>query len=360
MSSMALVIGINEYPADTKLKALEGAVADAADFADWALDPTGGNVPPENMYFWTHPAPIAPEPNLAQFLQNPNPWPFVGPDFNAAPEAMQIIRCVGRLAERCVDEDIERMYVFFAGHGAQTRPEDVTRDPQNCFIAGNFAMDMPAMGLVGCDDLRRYLVKFGPTELIMFFDCCREVLSVKVGIPATPYNNENNLGYHKRLGIGRAAQDACVAYEIPATAEGPARGAFSKLLVGGLRVHRVNGKLTLSDLESYVSTAIGGLMTPPNSQYPDFIERPKPPALILAEGAPIGGNIEVRLKFTSLLPGTAFELRDELDMLISTANVAPNGNIFTLPFGAYSVNAVGDKVGITFSHLGPGASDVTL
>ncbi|MGL3111670.1 hypothetical protein [Bradyrhizobium sp. BR 1432] len=43
MNACALVVGINNYQ-KPGIPTLFGAVADAADFADWALDPAGGNV----------------------------------------------------------------------------------------------------------------------------------------------------------------------------------------------------------------------------------------------------------------------------------------------------------------------------
>ena len=78
MTSWAIVVGINEYPG-SGLGPLKGAVADACDFADWALDPTGGNVAPERLYFWTYPWPDADpdRPHLAQYLAGDRPaWTF--------------------------------------------------------------------------------------------------------------------------------------------------------------------------------------------------------------------------------------------------------------------------------------------
>ena len=73
MNACAIVIGINDYQ-KPGIPNLFGAVGDAADFADWALDPGGGNVRPEHMYFWTSPAPAAPSARLAAFLANPTVW----------------------------------------------------------------------------------------------------------------------------------------------------------------------------------------------------------------------------------------------------------------------------------------------
>lgn len=360
MTSVALIVGIDVYPSDTKMTALHGAVADAADFADWALNPAGGNVAPEDLYLWTHPEPVNPGPNLRTFMLNPTRWPLVGPEFGQAPKAIDIIRCIAKLAEKCGDIDAERLYVFFAGHGAQTRPDDHTEDPQNCFIAADFAADMPAVGLVGCDDLRRYLVRVGPRELVLFFDCCRNALPLKVGRPPSPYNKTNEEGVHERLAVGRAAQDACVAYEIPMDTPKPNRGAFSKLLVGGLREHRVNGRLTLHDLEEYVTAGIADLVKPPNSQFPDFIEKPKPPAIVLVSGPPLIGALDLRLTFATVALGGRIEIRDVNNTIVIASTITARTHTYPLPIGSYSVDFPDDGRSEVFNHLGPGVTDVEI
>ena len=46
IKSWALVVGINHYPERAGQTPLQGAVADAVDFADWALSDNGGAVSP--------------------------------------------------------------------------------------------------------------------------------------------------------------------------------------------------------------------------------------------------------------------------------------------------------------------------
>ncbi|WP_426127919.1 caspase family protein [Pararhizobium sp. PWRC1-1] len=359
MNALALIVGIDVYPENTKMAKLQGAVADAADFADWALNPAGGNVAPENLFFWTYPPPVAPGPHLAAYMTAPTRWPYVGPDFSRAPQAMEIVRTVPWLADKSVAAEADRIYVFLAGHGGQTRADDVDEDPQNCFIAADFAVDMPAVGLVACDDLRRYLIKAGPAELILFFDCCRNAMPLKVGKPPCPYNRISPRGHHRRLGVGRAAQDACVAYETLPGAANAIRGAFSKLLVGGLREHRVDGRLTLRDLEEYVSAGINGLVSP-KVQYPDFLEKPRPPAIILSVGPPLSATVSLNLNFVNIAEGTQFEIRDQFDALVQVGTVSAARQTYALPIGSYSIDTADGATLNVFHHLGPGETDVVI
>src|ERR1700754_464686 len=114
MSTCALIIGINTYN-KPRIPTLFGAVADAADFADWALDPAGGNVSADRLYFWTSPAPIAPSARLHTFLANPTPWRGgTVPDFSRPPRADEIVRTALEMAQTLPSAapPISRIYVF--------------------------------------------------------------------------------------------------------------------------------------------------------------------------------------------------------------------------------------------------------
>lgn len=359
MTSWALVVGINEYPERSKLSKLFGAVADAADFADWVLDPAGGNVQPDHLYFWTHPAPVTMGGHLQQFMQNPTPWPLVGPDFGKAPEANEIMHCVQKFAEKSVQEGAQRLYVFFAGHGAQTLPDGYAEDAQNCFMAGDFLAEMQQVGLVSCDDLKRFLARIGPAELILFFDCCRNTLPLKVMRPASVYSRTTDLRLHRRLGLGRAAQDEHVAFEVPIGHPTPTRGAFSQLLVGALRNHRVNGQLTFNQLDAYVTAGMADLVRPA-VQVPDFTEKPKPPAIVLVAGQGGQGIADLRLTFSIVPPGTSFLVVDAEANTVAADIVAAGGHDYTLPIGIYSVELQDGSVLKMFHLQGPGQTHVEI
>jgi uncharacterized caspase-like protein len=357
MVAWAFVIGINDYPAETKQKPLNGAVADAADFASWALDPAGGQVAPANLYFWTCPKPAKPPANFQPFLANPTAWPFVGPKFDRPPTAAEINHAIAHLAKQAVQDGATRFYVFFAGHGVQTAPQSFQEDPQSCFVAGDFLPDMPAIGLVPCDDLRRMLCSQGPAEIILFLDCCRNSLPLKVPRPAAPFNVLAPNGLHERCGIGRAAQGASVAYEVPLAQ--PQRGAFTQMLVFGLREFRVNGSLTLRDLDDYVTAALAD-MVKPLTQTPDFDEKPRPPALLLAQGPPMGTSVEVEIDFGQVAPGTQLNLVDSEANLIESIPAAAVPVVRFLRIGSYALETSEGEVLAAFNVTGPSKTHVQL
>lgn len=271
MKCWAIVVGINEYPPLAKQEALKGAVADACDFADWVLDPTGGNVPPECLFFWTYPWPVAPQGRLHSYLEGGPPdaqqsfppkwWSNVdsglaAPNKQRAPSALEITTTIedlgrvlrGQALDRA-DKETRRVYVFLAGHGI--RAKTVDRSEETCFLAGDFrpAAGNLVAGLVPCDSFRRALLNDRFSEAILFTDCCRkqtarsslvaQVVSDYSGQPTEPHS------------IAYAAQDDDLAHETTTT---PVRGAFSSALMRGLRTHRASAanELYAAPLKQYV------------------------------------------------------------------------------------------------------------
>jgi hypothetical protein len=357
MTAWAFVVGINDYPADTTLRKLHGAVADAAEFADWALHPDGGGVAPGDLYFWTYPAPATPSKRLKQFLDDPTPWPQFKPDFSRAPTTGELITSIGLIAPRALRAGAERLYVFFAGHGFQTKQTSLSEDPQTCFVGGDYHPDVAAAGLIPCDDMYRMLVQQGPPEIVLFLDACRNDASARVARPNGLWNISNPSGKHRRAAVGRAAQYQHVAWEVPHNA--PVRGAFSTLLVSGLRGHRVNGQLTLESLEEYVAAGIANLVSP-QTQYPDFEERPKPRQMVLAAGPPLDIDASVVISFGQGSVGKAFLLvggPQDIRMPI-VGSATPQS--LPLPPGAYILETDTDQELKKFIHLAQEATNVDI
>lgn len=263
MGSWAIVVGINEYPPLAKQEALHGAVADACDFADWALDPAGGNVAQECLFFWTYPWPAAPQGRLQAYIAGgPPEWYNVdlgsaAPDQTRAPNAFEItttIESVGRTLRAQAMEDgnaeTRRVFVFLAGHGI--RAKTVDRSEETCFLAGDFRPinnGNLAAGLVPCDSFRRALLNDRFNEAILFTDCCRKqtARSTLMAQPVSDYSGQPTESHS----IAYAAQDDMLAHE---TAQQPVRGAFSSVLMRGLRTHRTGAlsELYAAPLKQYV------------------------------------------------------------------------------------------------------------
>lgn len=355
-TSWAIVLGINEYGPLAGLRPLAGAVADAVDFADWLLDQDGGNVAPENLFFWTHPAPSEQEltPRMAAFLQKPTPWPLEGPNFGAVPNVGPLVSNISQINAKAVAGGCDRLYVFLAGHGGRTSAQSIAEEPQNCFVTGDFIKGVEAAGLLNCDDMKRFLISQGPSEIIVFLDCCRNDLPLRILRPGTLFANLEPTGLNMRRCTGRAAQEDAVAYEVPI---GPLqRGAFTQLLTVGLREIRDDGHLTLRKLEEFVTGGLAVVVKPPKEQVPDFEERPKPPNLILVAGPPAG-------KLSNLTVHPAGEGPIELvakdETVIQTINPVEGPVSIPLALGSYTLER-GGTVLKAFTHVGPGTPDVVL
>lgn len=358
MTSWAFVVGINQYRPESKLPPLAGAVADAAEFAEWALHPEGGGVAPEHLFLWTCPAPppAASRPLLNAFVANPTTWLQTPPDFGRAPGMQEICLGLSLVAEKALQDGAQRLYVYFAGHGFQTRQRSYEEPAQTCFVAGDYDPRIAAAGLVPCDDMARMLKVVGPPEIVIFVDACRSEASPRVAKPPSPWNIYPDRGQNLRLCTARAAQEQMVAYEVPH--DNPTRGAFSLLLVNGLATFRPNGRLTLRDLETFIAEGIGDLVKP-RDQYPDFDERPKPWRLVLTEGASIYPPAEVVITVAntfanglSLIGGPDQERR-------SIPGAAGTHRLSAHP-GNYVIETPEGQELVTFSHLGPGDTDVAL
>jgi len=359
MNSCALIVGINEYPVESGMSRLYGAVADAADFADWALDPSGGAVPPQRLFFWTYPDPAAPSAHLANYLLAPTPWKMAGtPVRTRPPNFRDITDTAYKLTQDFAKNGIERIYVFFAGHGVQTVSLDVQRDPQICFITNDFVPGPPTNGLVPCDDLRRGLLAQGLSEVVMFLDCCRTPMNFNETAPALGF--PTSLVPDAPYGVGRAAKRGAKSFEAPEAA--PTRGAFSQVLVEGLRRRRNDqNQLTLNDLENYVCTGVERILGN-GKQHPQFEIEPRNPPYYLLTGPATTLSLPIVVTFRTLAPGSLVQL------------TAHNGQLLDGPFAAgqaavtlqaeagtiYSLESPDHTFIKTFKHDGPGATHVEL
>jgi hypothetical protein len=331
-------------------------VADAAEVVDWLLDPHGGGVQLGDLLFWTHPKADSESTAVRSYLENPTPWPSGPPDFARPPRAFEIKLAANELAKSARNANIDRLYVFFAGHGVQTNPLPYDVEPQNCFVAGDYAPSLRSESLVPCEDLRRGMMRIGPAEVVLFVDCCRNELPITVPAPALGWDQFPNNGVNIRCGIGLAADPGFVAYETPI--KNPTRGAFSKLLVCGLRNLRSKGVLTADQLEAYLLSGINALVAP-NDQRPsvDVIPKRERVKLVLAQGPALGPLPELVIDLSKLAAGTRVVLRDPDLNVLQTLTADAEPKKFPAPIGGYSLDTPTGPIAI--NHLGPDPTNVT-
>ena len=360
MPSWAIIVGINRYPPLAQQPRLQGAVADACDFADWALDPQGGNVAPDRMFLWTYPWPTQASNRLQSFLAAPQPlWDNEATDWAAPrktrpPRAMEIVQTaqrVGRTAFEAAfvagDDEPRRIYVFLAGHGLRAK-EIGNNSEQTCFVAGDFRplSSNNVQGLVACESLRKALLTDRFNEAIVFLDCCRLKTS-RLAMTAMAITDYSNDPVGVSWGVGNAAQDGAVAYE---TIGAPVRGAFTKTLTEGLRTCRddATNELHVERLSKFVQDNIGSHTAA--GQSPSFLYVPNPPGPVIVSGAVAPAQVKPpspgpAVRMANLPAGTQVVLKDGNNIPVAgvgplVAGAAP----VVLPLladGLYSLEVVG-------------------
>lgn len=325
MKSWAIVVGINTYPPLAQQGLLQGAAADAWDFADWALDQYGGAVREDRLYFWTRPWPMAAQvrkmQNLKKYLGGGPPadeaglaWPplwysvnqgLSAPKRGRAPTALEItatMETIGRKARAKAlendDQETRRVYVFLAGHGI--RALTFGRGQETCFLADDYRVLNGNLvgGLIPCESFRKALIQDRFDEAILFTDCCRSQ-TTRTGLIAQPVSDYDGdpIAPHS---IAYAAQDNMLAHE---TTPPNVRGAFSSALMRGLRTHRTGANSTLhaAPLKQYVLDNIRDFtnsgQTPSMSFHPNDQDGP-----LIVQGPPAAGAAVGRVLDVSALP----------------------------------------------------------
>lgn len=357
MKARAFIVGVNAYPELSQQRTLSGAVADAADFADWALDPNGGGVQPEHLYFWTYPPPDNPSGALAAATDGARAWPEANrPDFAVPPNAAHIKRGVFAAArEAAAGDEEERLYVFLAGHGVQVKKISYDQDPQNCFVAADYVPGS-ADGLIPLDDLRRACESQGPHQVIFFFDCCRNHLMPTAARPTLGLNEYVDNGINSQWMIGSAAKNGAFAYETPAHA--PERGAFSKMFIQGLRQFRCDNRLTLEELKNFVRSGVADLVHP-KSQIPQFGVKDDQTSFVIIDGPPIGDPPNLNIQFT-VPPDTEVQIADAEARPVQTVICQGHDEIVCLPVGQYFLESRALEKSVTVKHFGPEDTHVTF
>lgn len=349
------MVGINRYPGSTGMPELKGAVADAVDFAEWALDDAGGAVAPADMYFWTWPPPEGPPPRLAAFLAAPTPWPN-GDPATAAPTDAEITQSIFEAMTQVEARGLRRVYIFLAGHGMEVDRQLTTEPPETCFMAGNYRPRFAA-GLIACDGLQQALLRFGTAEVVLFLDCCRSDINPTFERPVLGWPNQF-ADRNEWMAAGRAAKSKQKALEV-ASGTGM-RGAFSQLLTFALRHLRFDDILTAQQLENYVHSRIA-MVVAPKRQTPEFTFKPQFPEIVLVQGPPPAPELRVRIEFLGANQNRVAYLKDAELQVVATMDPSPEEWSSLLPLGKYSLEFEGDaEHAVTISHLGPGDHDVAI
>jgi hypothetical protein len=233
----AIVVGIKRYPF---LEDLEGPENDAKAMIEWLKDPSGGNVP-ENQI---HPV------TSSDFEDKPRP----GTD-----DVYDAFAPVIKLAEeRDPAPAGRRLYIFMAGHGFGPAMREASLLMANA-QARAFGHNVSGGKIADHFGQAGYF-----EEVVLLMDCCREPnAAAQEGL--LPWDKpEGNGGQETRWLYGFATGYSSTAREKPI--DGQTRGLFTVAVLEALR----SGAGTSSELRNLVKTRMIELMDPDDYQNPHF------------------------------------------------------------------------------------------
>jgi hypothetical protein len=218
VSDRALLVGCDAYP---RLPGgnLRAAVRDTLSVRDWLLRNSGGGLARRDV-------------TLLASCSDQGAQVAAG-DVDGPASRVELARAVAELVN---GPEMNRLYVYFAGHGCRTDPLNPLRS-RDAILLTDFTPDDPAMASVGVEDLRIRLTMAPFREVVLIVDACRNL----------PFLEPFELG-----GLGRdlppragGSGGASRVYVLQATApgetaagtehDGELRGVVSRALTEGLR-----------------------------------------------------------------------------------------------------------------------------
>jgi len=241
----AVCVGIDLYPG-LPGKDLGSARRDASAFHDWLIDPDGGALPAKNVRL------VVAGPEVA--------FPSVD---DARPQQREVNRALHEFNQRLrehvgvspEDWPRTRMYIYAAGHGIGPPMAEgavLMADAEREVLGNNIELSLYADWYLRCGLVH---------EVVIFADCCREIIG---GIPppaAPPFNIcqiPTNVGTVRFVGYASRLGEA--AWEPAAPGErDTARGYFTAAVLDGLRgaaADHATGEVTAASLAQYVQSAV--------------------------------------------------------------------------------------------------------
>ncbi|HEV8251052.1 MAG TPA: caspase family protein [Gaiellaceae bacterium] len=152
MASWAVVVGIDRYWSDAA--SLKGAVRDALSMQEWLLDPSGGNVPADNLLLVLAPAKESPQ------LDDDLAWEQ-GTKANITIAINNLVQLSGGKGER--------LYFYYAGHGLTTR---VSNRDESALLATDFTQVLTDNS-IALRSLWEYFETLQFDDQFFFVDACR-------------------------------------------------------------------------------------------------------------------------------------------------------------------------------------------
>jgi hypothetical protein len=265
LARRALVIGIDGYT--NAAWRLDGAVRDALAFANWAVG--AGGVAPEDLRLLLSPAPGAPSPVVPAGAPPPSP-----------PTSQGVIDALASLRRLKPEEGGDRVYVYYAGHGAALQGFN-----EPILIPVDFSdPEVHGQLLLGFSKVVTYLGPAPFKEQVFFLDACRDF-----GLPGYEPPLQSPVGPF-RPAKGAAKQYLLYSVALGQRATEIGAGIWTQTLLAGLEGRSYKpvtlrlGKFVvhLDDLAAWVREEVRKRLEMPRqpgatlaAQEPEYVPDPK-------------------------------------------------------------------------------------
>lgn len=258
MSRFAIIIGVDHY--ENPAWRLTAAVDDALAFREWALGP--GGVPPENVHLLLSPTPGR-EPSV----------PYAPADSDHITDLIHEF-------QRGRGADGERLYFYYAGHGAAAPG---AQDEVSILPADVRAFPRDAKRIIGFSEILPPLQERGPASQFFFVDACRDLLLEDFTRGAAPVMGRWR-GPPATEAPRRRAQYLLYATSPGGRALEMGRGVFGHLLLQGLKGHpgallwsqlKRDYELRFSQLAEFVRTEVETQVNRLGGGWRQFLQLPE-------------------------------------------------------------------------------------
>jgi hypothetical protein len=305
----ALVIGIGHLDG---FPSLPGAVTDARAFAEWLVQHLGGNLPSDNCHL----------------LLSPEGAPDLGQD--------EIDTVLRRILDSVPGGSGRRFYFYFAGHGVVDDEGKVIL----CLGGPHSPQQLNGLDVEAYFDILAASGKF--TEIVCFYDCCRESRSEVIGHCGLSPDLPPADAQPPRSFLAYACQFQDFAFEVeraPELVHTFLQGVFTRVLLTGLHggAARQQGGVTAAALEDYLDLEVPPLANAQGEeQRPEVVNGLDPNAVF---GSALPGAVEVEVRFTR--DGTAVLAGPHLEELRRESVSAGSSWSLTLGNGLYELRYEG-------------------
>lgn len=222
MADQAVVVGCDAYP-DLPRGDLRGAVADALAVRDWLLSRQGGGIEEDRLTFLASCSPSGVQ---------------AAPEIVAAPASRRnFVRVVERLASTLEAGESDRLFIYLAGHGCRTDPENPVL-AHDAFAFTDFNTDDVSAACISVQDLVSKLRQSRFGTFVIIIDACRNfpfrrpLQPARIGFdPDVPRGRP----YEPRLFLLQSTLPGRVSKGMPGkSTASPVRGDFTIALLDGL------------------------------------------------------------------------------------------------------------------------------